>query len=49
MILIPAILHIDPLVFAEYPPLLQVRMRLLLLTYIAGGQGLNPSVIEGKR
>lgn len=33
-ILIPAELHIDPLVFAGYPPGLQMRIRSLLPHYM---------------
>jgi hypothetical protein len=48
LILIPAILHIDPLRFAEYPPMLRAKIRGLLTIYLAGGQGLNPDVIRVK-
>ena len=48
LILIPAILHIDPLHFAEYPPLLQERMRDLLALHIQAGHGLNTDIINPK-
>lgn len=38
LILIPAILHIDPLTFAQYPPLIQRKMRMLLGRFMAVGQ-----------
>ena len=46
LILIPAILHIDPLTFAGYPPALQGRMRGLLGVYIAQGWGGKPEIIK---
>ena len=46
LILVPAILHIGPLAFLDYPPALQQTMRLWLRYYIAGGQGLNPMVVK---
>lgn len=42
MILIPAILHIDPLTFAAYPPGVQGRVRQLLMDFIGGGWGPGP-------
>jgi len=30
-------LHIDPIVFMDYPPALQMKLRALLLHYVAGG------------
>jgi hypothetical protein len=36
LILIPAELHIDPLRFAEYPPVLQMQIRRLLPYYMMG-------------
>jgi hypothetical protein len=30
-------LHIDPLVFMEYPPAMQYKIRTLLMHYVAGG------------
>jgi hypothetical protein len=35
--LIPAVLHIDPLTFLEYPPAMQYKIRVLLNYYIASG------------
>jgi hypothetical protein len=46
LILIPAMLHIDPLTFDGYPPALQGRMRRLLITYIANGWGGKPEMIK---
>ena len=37
LILVPAMLHIDPMVFADYPPALKLKMRGLLTHYIAAG------------
>ena len=48
MILVPGILHIDPLAFAAYPPLVQAKIRRLLRHYIAAGWGGNPQMIEAK-
>lgn len=42
LILIPAVLHIDPLVFAEYPPAMALKIRVLAMHYIASGQGMRP-------
>ncbi len=47
LILIPAILHIDPMVFHAYPLPIQERMRRLLIKYIAAGWGGNPETIQG--
>lgn len=38
LILIPAILHIEPMVFLAYPPLIQRKIRALLGRYIGSGQ-----------
>ena len=37
LVLIPAMLHIDPLSFMEYPPALKLKMRHLLTHYVASG------------
>lgn len=47
LILIPAILHIDPMAFHTYPPPIQERTRRLLIKYIAAGWGGNPETIQG--
>lgn len=49
LILVPSILHIDPLTFAAYPPYLQGRMRGLLLDHIASGWAGKPEMIKGGR
>jgi len=38
LILVPALLHIDPLVFAAYPPMMQTKVRLLLMRFLGAGQ-----------
>lgn len=47
LILIPAILHIDPMAFHAYPPPIQERFRRMLIKYIAAGWGGNPETIQG--
>jgi hypothetical protein len=37
LVLIPAMLHIDPLTFMDYPPALAYKLRGLVLHYIATG------------
>lgn len=37
LVLVPALLHIDPMVFMSYPPGLQIKMRNLMMHYIAAG------------
>ena len=37
LILIPAMLHIDPLTFMDYPPAMQYKLRTLLTFYVASG------------
>jgi hypothetical protein len=37
MILVPAMLHIDPLAFMDYPPAMRYQIRVLLMHYIAAG------------
>jgi hypothetical protein len=37
LVLIPAMLHIDPLAFMEYPPALAYKLRVLVMHYIAAG------------
>lgn len=46
LILAPAILHIDPLSFAGYPPALRMRMTTLLWAYIGMGNGMNPMMVQ---
>jgi hypothetical protein len=46
LILVPAVLHIDPLVFARYPPALRAKVRGWMMYWLAGGQGMNPEVID---
>lgn len=41
LVLVPAILHIDPLMFLDYPPAMQIKIRTLLMYYIASGGVLN--------
>jgi hypothetical protein len=48
LILVPALLHIDPLVFAQYPPLLKMKMRVLLLRFLGAGQ-LSVFSIQGNK
>ena len=42
LILVPAVLHIEPLAFRMYPPALRERVKGLLLRYLAAGQGMTP-------
>lgn len=37
LVLVPALLHIDPLAFATYPPALREKMKRLMMHYIAYG------------
>jgi hypothetical protein len=37
LVLIPAMLHIDPLAFMESPPVLAYKIRALVMYYIAAG------------
>ena len=47
LIVIPAVLHVDPLrLVAEYPPALREALRAWVLHWLAGGQGINLDVIE---
>lgn len=46
MILVPSILHIDPLAFDSYPVGLKGRIRRMLMMHIAHGQALNTGVIK---
>ncbi len=48
LILVPAILHIDPLAFDDYPVALKGRIRRLLTIYIREGWGGNPETIKSK-
>jgi len=41
LILVPAMLHIDPIAFMDYPPALRLKLRVLLMHYIAAGGGLH--------
>ena len=45
LILVPQYLHIDPLAFADYPPMLQARIRRLLMRHIGAGWAGNPALI----
>lgn len=45
LILVPSILHIDPLAFHEYPPALKGRIRNMVMYHIAGGHALNTQII----
>lgn len=46
MILVPSILHIDPLAFDAYPPALKARIRYMLAMHIGAGHALNTGVID---
>lgn len=46
LILVPAVLHIDPMVFVAYPPALRARITTLLWSYVAMGNGMNPMVMR---
>lgn len=47
LIVIPAVLHVDPLrLVAEYPPALREALRTWVMYWLAGGQGLNLDVID---
>lgn len=47
LVIIPAVLHIDPLRFADdYPPLLRELMRTLAMRWVGGGQGINTDVMR---
>jgi hypothetical protein len=48
LILIPSILHIDPVVFMGYPPAIKAQTRNLLMAHIHAGHALNTSMIEAK-
>ena len=45
-ILVPSILHIDPMAFQDYPPALQLRVRSMLMNHIGAGHALNTNVVE---
>lgn len=48
LIVIPAVLHIDPLrLLADYPPVLRETLRVYVMTWLAGGQGLNLDMVQG--
>lgn len=46
LIVIPQVLHIDPLQFAEYPLVLQQRIRGLLQAHIAHGWAGNTEMVD---
>lgn len=46
LILAPAILHIDPMRFMEYPPAMRMRITNLLWAYIGMGNGMNLQVVR---
>jgi hypothetical protein len=46
LIVIPAVLHIDPLRLLDYPPVLRETLRAWVMTWLAGGQGLNLDVVQ---
>lgn len=46
LVVIPAVLHIDPLRFQEYPEALRAKIRILLQHWISHGQGMNIEVIQ---
>ena len=37
LVLVPAMLHIDPMAFMNYPPALKAKIRHLMLHYVAAG------------
>lgn len=37
LVIIPAMLHIDPLAFMAYPPALQYKLRHLVMYHVAAG------------
>lgn len=43
LVLIPATLHISPMEFMNYPPALQIKIRHLLMHYLASSGGLHGS------
>ena len=47
LILIPAILHIEPMTFWDYPPAVQLQMRSMLQSYIRGGWAGNTAIVRG--
>lgn len=46
LVLIPRYLHIDPVTFHAYPPLLQERIRHLFMLNLRYGWSGNPEMIE---
>lgn len=42
---IPAVLHVEPLKVLDYPPVLRQALREWVLLWIAGGQ-MNPMVVK---
>lgn len=46
LILVPSILHIDPMLFADYPPALKGRIRYMLMMHIGAGHALNTDTVE---
>ncbi len=43
--MIPAVLHVAPLVFVDYPEPIKAALREWVLLWLAGGQ-LNPMVVH---
>jgi hypothetical protein len=48
LIVIPAVLHTPWTLFREYPPALQEMTKSLVMSWLAGGQGLNLDVIRAQ-
>jgi hypothetical protein len=46
LIVLPAVLHIDPLRLLDYPPVLREVLRTWVLTWLGGGQGLNLDMVQ---
>jgi hypothetical protein len=46
IIVIPAVLHIDPLRLLDYPPVLRETLRTWVMTWLGGGQGLNLDMVQ---
>ena len=46
VIVIPAVLHIDPLALQNYPPALHAAVRAWVMAWIGSGQGLNLDVVQ---
>lgn len=46
LILIPAVLHVEPMTFWRYPPVIREQMRKLFLRYVAGGWAGNWDLVR---